>query len=140
VDIRPTLLALTGLRDSYLHDGRVISEALQAAAEPPGIRNAVAAYESVAASLKQLDAPVGKLGILSLSAATRALASDSAGDGAYRLFLARIQGFSERRDSVADRMLRALDDAAFAGRSLDSGTAAAMVDQADELLVEIGRA
>jgi hypothetical protein len=140
VDIRPTLLALTGLRDSYLHDGRVISEALQAAAEPPGIRNAVAAYESVAASLKQLDAPVGKLGILSLSAATRALASDSAGDGAYRLFLARIQGFSERRDAVADRMLRALDDAAFAGRSLDSGTAAAMVDQADQLLIEIGRA
>jgi hypothetical protein len=140
VDIRPTLLALTGLRDSYLHDGRLISEALQVAAQPPGIRNALAAYESVAASLKQLDAPVGRLGILSLSAATRALASDSAGDGAYRLFLARIQGFSERRDAVADRMLRALDDAAFAGRSLDSSTAAAMVDQANQLLIEIGRA
>ena len=140
VDIRPTLLALTGLRESYLHDGRVISEALQVAAQPPGIRIAVAAYESVAASLKQLDAPVGRLGILSLSAATRALASDSAGDGAYRLFLARIQGFSERRDAVADRMLKALDDAAFASRSLDSSTAAAMVDQANQLLIEIGRA
>jgi hypothetical protein len=37
-------------------------------------------------------------------------------------------------------MLRALDDAAFGGRSLDSSTAAAMVDQANQLLIEIGRA
>jgi hypothetical protein len=140
VDIRPTLLALTGLRDSYLHDGRVISEALQAGARPPGIRAAVAAYENVAASLKQLDAPVGRLGMLSLSAATHALSSDAAGDGAYRLFLARIQGFTERRDAVAERMLKALDAAAFAGRSLDSSTAAALVDQSNQLLIEIGRA
>jgi hypothetical protein len=140
VDIRPTLLALTGLRDSYLHDGRVISEALQASAQPPGIRAAAAAYESVAASLKQLDAPAGRLGMLSLGAATRALASESTGDGAYRLFLSRLQGFSERRDAAAERMLLALDDAAFADRSLDSSTAAAMVDQANQLLIEIGRA
>jgi hypothetical protein len=139
-DIRPTLLALVGLRDSYAHDGRVVSEALRQEAEPPGIQESRAAYESVAASLEQLNSPAGRVGLLSLGAATRALRSDSTGDGAYRVYLLRMQGFSERRDAVAGQMLSALEDAAFEGKPLDPRAAAAMVNQADQLIAEIGRA
>src|SRR3984893_3762713 len=139
-DIRPTLLALVGLRDSYAHDGRVVSEALRQEAEPPGIRESRAAYESVAASLEQLNSPAGRVGLLSLAAATRALRSDSAGDGAYRVYLLRIQGVWERRDAAAGQMLPALEAAAFDGKPLDPRAAAAMVNQADQLITEIGRA
>jgi len=139
-DIRPTLLALVGLRDSYAHDGRVVSEALRQEAEPPGIRESRAAYESVAASLEQLNSPAGRVGLLSLAAATRALRSDSTGDGAYRVYLLRIQGFSERRDAAAGQMLTALEAAAFDGKPLDPRAAAAMVNQADQLITEMGRA
>jgi hypothetical protein len=139
-DIRPTLLALTGLRDGYGHDGRVLSEVMAPEALPPGIRDSQAAYESVAGRLKQLDAPAGRVGLLSLAVATRAAASSSPNDAAYRSYAARMDGFTRRRDAVAGSMRGALEDAAFEGRALDDRTAAELVASADRLLAEMARA
>jgi hypothetical protein len=139
-DIRPTLLALTGLRDGYGHDGRVLSEVLQTEALPPGIRDSQPAYESVAARLKQLDAPAGRVGVLSLDVATRAVTSLSSGDAAYRSYATRMDGFTRRRDAAAESMRGVLEDAAFGGRALDGKTAAGLTETADQLLAEMGRA
>jgi hypothetical protein len=139
-DVRPTLLALTGLRDGYSHDGRVLSELLEPEALPPGIRDSEAAYEGLGARLKQLDAPAGSLGVLSLAVATRAAASSSAGDAAYRSYAARMDGFTTRRDTVVGGMRAALEDAAFGGRAVDAKTASALTDSSDRLLAEMARA
>jgi hypothetical protein len=139
-DLRPTLLALTGLRDGYGHDGRVLSEAMQQEALPPGIRDSQTAYEGVAARLKQLDAPAGRVGVLSLSVATRAAESTSAADSDYRSYAARVEGFTSRRDAAAAGMRAALEEAAFGGRPLDAPTAGALMDSADRLVAEMARA
>ncbi|MBJ7598716.1 MAG: hypothetical protein DLM67_23165 [Candidatus Nephthysia bennettiae] len=139
-DIRPTLLALTGLRDSYPHDGRVLSEALKPEALPPGIVASQAAYETVSAKLKQLDAPAGRVGTLSLAAATRSAASSSPGDADYRSYAARMDGFTSRRDVAAEAMKKALEEAAFGGSALDGKRASTLTEGADRLLAEMARA
>jgi hypothetical protein len=118
----------------------VLSEVLLARALPAGIAESQAAYEGVAGRLKQLDAPVGRVALLSLAAGTHAAVSNSAGDAEYRSYVARIQGFTSRRDAAAERMIAALEEAAFAGRPLDAKTASALTESADGLTAEIGRA
>jgi hypothetical protein len=139
-DVRPTLMALTGLRDGYAHDGRVLSEALQPEALPLGIAASEVSYEAVAGRLKQLDAPAGRVGMLSLAVATRAAASSSPGDADYVSYATRLDGFTKRRDAVADSMRTALEEAAFGGPALDSKTASPLTEAADQLLAEMARA
>jgi hypothetical protein len=139
-DIRPTLLTLTGLRDGYAHDGRVLSEALQPEALPAGIGQSRDAYETVAARLKQLDAPAGRVGTLSLTTATRSATSSSPGDTEYRSYVARMDGFTRRRDSAAGAMRKTLEEAAFGGTALDAKRATALTEGADLLLAEMARA
>src|SRR5207248_939068 len=133
VDVRPTLLALTGLSDGYAHDGRVISDVLDAAARPAGIRSDRSAYERLAAALKQLDAPAGRLGMGSVVPATRAIASDGAGDAIYRAYLIRAADTANRRDAVAGRMREALWAAAFDVRPVDPRAADHLVASAARL-------
>ena len=67
-DIRPTLMYLTGLRDDYEHDGRVITQILAApnsALSAPGI-------DALGACYKQLNSSVGQFGTDTLIASTRA--------------------------------------------------------------------
>jgi hypothetical protein len=128
-DVRPTLLALTGLRDSYRHDGRVLSEVLQ---DPLG-----PAYEQLAAALKRIDAPVGPLGLASLSVATRAVESDQPNDATYLAYLNRMASVTARRDALAGQMLGQLEAAAFGGRPLSPRTAQAESAQADVLVAEM---
>jgi hypothetical protein len=128
-DVRPTLLALAGLRDSYLHDGRVLSEVLQHPLGPE--------YERLAAALKRIDAPVGPLGLATLAIATGAVESDQPGDAVYRAYLAWMASLTARRDALAGRMLQQLDEAAFTGRPLSPETAQGEATQADALLAEL---
>ncbi len=59
VDYRPTILALAGIHDSYVHDGRVLVENIDPAALPAPISANLGAYEALAAAYKQLTAPFG---------------------------------------------------------------------------------
>ena len=61
-DVRPTVMALLGLTDDYVHDGRVIAEFMQPGALPQGIRNARENFIELAQVFKQLNAPKGELG------------------------------------------------------------------------------
>jgi hypothetical protein len=76
-DIRPTILWLAGLQDSYVNDGRVLSEILT----DPNAAIAGSKYTDLAECYKQLNASVGEFGTNTLIANTAALKSDGAATG-----------------------------------------------------------
>jgi hypothetical protein len=108
-DIRPTLMYLTGLKDDYEHDGRVISEVL---ADP---NQALAAPDvtSLGACYKQLNSSVGQFGNFTLQASTAAVESSSAGDAVYKQVNATLSGLERARDALASHIKGALEAAAF---------------------------
>ncbi len=115
-DIRPTLMYLTGLKDDYTHDGRVISQIL---ADPdhalgaPGVAGLGACY-------KQLDSSVGQFGTYTLKASTKAVESTSAGDFAYKTINVRLALLEQQRDLLAGTIKAQLEAAAFGDRPIPS--------------------
>ena len=108
-DVRPTLMYLTGLRDDYQHDGRVISEILQspdAALSAPGV-------EALGACYKELNSSVGVFGTDTLMASTAGIESTSHGDHQYTHSEQKLVSLDQLRDSVAGSIKLALDAAAF---------------------------
>ncbi len=79
-DIRPTIMYLTGLRDDYIEDGRVITQILAQPA-PNGLSSAAAT--DLGACYKQLNSSVGELGTATLEASTNAVESSSPGDTVF---------------------------------------------------------
>jgi hypothetical protein len=111
-DIRPTLLYLTGLKDDYQHDGRVISEVL---ADPNRALRSPA-VTSLGACYKQLNSSVGQFGNFTLQASTAAVESSTNGDGEYKAVNAVLTGLNRARDGLALRIKAELDAAAFGDR------------------------
>jgi hypothetical protein len=135
-DVRPTMLALLGLTDAYVHDGRVLVEALEAWASPPAFRTHRETLVLLGELYKQLNAPFGQFSMDLLAASTNALQSGSAVDDArYRDIEARVADLTERRDAAALRIKTLLDDAAFGDRPVDDRDARALILQAGALLV-----
>jgi hypothetical protein len=129
-DIRPTLLFAAGLKDGYRTDGRVLLEAL----DPRSLGASRPAYFGVSRAYKQIDAPVGDLGLKSLATSTTAVASSSAGDQQYRAHVSRVAALAADRDRLAAQMNAFLDAVAFDGRTADPVLATSLVEQADALL------
>jgi hypothetical protein len=108
-DIRPTLMYLTGLKDDYEQDGRVITEVLadpNTALSAPGVTSLGACY-------KQLNSSVGQFGNFTLQASTAAVESSTTGDGEYRAVNATLTGLDHLRDALALRIKGELQAAAF---------------------------
>jgi hypothetical protein len=111
-DVRPTVLALAGLRDTYEPDGRVLTQALTGRAARGG-RGLVA----LGAVYKQITAPFGRFAGDTLVASTRALQSGSAtDDGTYTAIENALVSLTDRRDALAARMRTLLTDASFGDR------------------------
>jgi hypothetical protein len=70
VDIRPTMLSLAGLQDSYLHDGRPLAEYLNPTVPPPSVTQNLTAFANLAEAYKQLNAPFGATGQAAITFAT----------------------------------------------------------------------
>ena len=117
-DIRPTLIYLTGLKDDYEHDGRVITEILS----DPNHALAGRGVAALGACYKQLNSSVGQFGAFTLHAATAAVESDTPGDAKYRTVDAALTGLDKLRDSLALRVKGELEAAAF-GRQPVAGAA-----------------
>ena len=80
-DIRPTIMALVGLKDDYVSDGRVLTEDLTIS---PG-KTADKKFLALAQCYKQLNSSVGQFGTDVLVADTAALKSGSStDDSAYQ--------------------------------------------------------
>jgi hypothetical protein len=108
-DMRPTLMYLTGLRDDYEHDGRVITQILSdpnAALSAPGVADLGACY-------KQLNSSVGEFGTDTLQAATKAIESTSPGDAKYLGTDSALRQLELVRDHLALRIKGELEAAAF---------------------------
>jgi hypothetical protein len=134
-DVRPTILALLGLHDSYTHDGRVITETLHDSALPRSLREHQEKLERLGAVYKQVNAPFGRFAKHLLSASTGALASGSASDdSSYAAVQAGIQSLTAQRDALASEMKAVLTAAAFGGEPIDQHRAEALTDQGEELI------
>ncbi len=111
-DIRPTLLYLTGLRDDYQSDGRVITQILTNASS--ALRPA--AVTALGACYKQLNSSVGEFGTATLQAATKAAESTSPSDTTYTCTDSALSALEQARDHLAEVIKGELSAAAFQNR------------------------
>jgi hypothetical protein len=147
-DLRPTILTLLGLHDDYGHDGRVVIDLLSPRAAPQTLRAHRAMLTQLGEVYKQLNASFGAFAMDTLTASTKALASDAVGDATYIAIENKILSLTDRRDELASQMKALLDAAAFGGQENqgqagqgsaqghenDEGRVAQLIAQGQELL------
>jgi hypothetical protein len=135
-DIRPTVLSLLGLTDDYSHQGRVLAEAMQKSAQPSAVRNSPS-FVPLAQVLKQIDAPVGAVGLASLAISTYALRSNDSGDVTYNNIENRIASFTTQRDAIAAQILVLLEGAEFNNQPISEKQAQQLLNQAQSVLQQM---
>lgn len=109
-DIRPTILALVGLKDDYVTDGRVLTEDLTIS---PG-KTADKKFLALAQCYKQLNSSVGQFGTDVLVADTAALKTGSSDDDStYQAVSSKLQSLGSERDALAGQIKQDLFDAEF---------------------------
>jgi hypothetical protein len=110
-DIRPTILSLLGLSDSYVPDGRVLGQFLDSNGNPHGPD-----LSELGSIYKQINAPFGQLSFDVLAASTRALSSGTTtDDNTYNAISDRIASLTSDRDALAGQMRDVLNGAEFGG-------------------------
>jgi hypothetical protein len=136
-DIRPTVMYLTGLKDDYIEDGRVITEVLSKKARgnlsSPDV-------EKLGACYKQLNSSVGEFGTATLEATTNAIESSSPGDTAYTTMdqkLARLEKARDRlAEQVKDELYRAEFETGMVTNALErTQSCQQIIDYADHLAI-----
>jgi len=132
-DVRPTILELVGLKDDYVHDGRVVSENLQGYVLPKALKKSTS-FVSLAQMYKQLNAPFGTFAMATLSSSTKALASNDANDATYNSIEGQIQSLTAQRDALAGQMIGLLNGAEFNGQSFSDAQAQSLIAQGQSLL------
>ena len=130
-DVRPTMLALVGLKDSYVHDGRVLAEKIDEKALPDGIHNKQEHFIELANLYKQLNAPVGSVGLNSLIFANRSIIGD---DATYAQYLATMGTLTSDRDALASQIRAVLAGAAFANTPVSNDQAKDLGGRASDII------
>jgi hypothetical protein len=133
-DVRPTILALAGLKDDYIEDGRVMVERLHPHAVPSLQGEAAFEYAALAAVYKMLNAPLGALGRASLHNANKAVLGSNAD---YAFYLSSMNEFTAKRDALAGKMKTALFGAAFNGTPLDRHETSRWRDKAEDMIEDM---
>lgn len=131
-DMRPTILELAGLKDDYVHDGRVISEILQGYAVPRALKKS-ASFVPLAL-YKQLNAPFGAFAMAALRSSSKALASNDANDSTYNSIEGQIQSLTTQRDALVAQMIGLLNGAEFNGQRFSDAQAQSLIAQGQALL------
>jgi hypothetical protein len=108
-DIRSTIMYLLGLRDDYVHDGRVISQILT----QPNSALSGRGVTALGDCYKQLNSSVGEFGTATLQASTKAIESNSPGDEQYLKTNRVLAGLNVARDKLAGVIKNDLQAAAF---------------------------
>jgi hypothetical protein len=130
-DVRPTVLSLAGLVDDYVHDGRVIFEILDDHALPHAVRDQEETLHRLAVAYKNINAPVGPLGLRSLKIATTGITSTDTG---YATANEALQDLTAARDAIAGAMISMLEGAAFRNERVDEDQAEHLINAAERLL------
>jgi hypothetical protein len=132
-DIRPTMLALLGLRDDYRHDGRALVEFFS---EPPW-KDRDGSLLRLARIYKQINAPVGLFGQAVIGATSASIAG---GDpGAYAETAALLQFLGAGRNALAGSIIEMLERATFDHDDVDSGQVGQVTSEASGLLQRAGQ-
>jgi hypothetical protein len=132
-NLRPTIMALTGLKDDYLHDGRVITEVLAQSAIPASL---VASKDGVgiAQLYEQLNAPFGAFAQDTLAVSTKAI--ESADEAKYGSLEDSIAQLTRRRDYIAGKIKTALQRATFSGKVINASLAKSWIAAGQKLLAD----
>ncbi len=109
-DIRPTMLTLLGLSDSYRSDGRALTELIDENRLPVGLRGHRDTLTALEQVYKQLNACVGEFGTNTLIASTKGITGT---DAQYTQTMNTLTTLGQLRDVVADRIAAQLDSATF---------------------------
>jgi hypothetical protein len=133
-NLRPTMLTLLGLHDDYVQDGRVLVEALTNQATPHGLIAHRATVDRLGAAYEQLNASFGSFAEDTLTASTRGIESDTAGDQTYNQIENAIASLTSQRDAVASQIKAGLNAAAFDGQALNEPQAKGWIAQAQSLI------
>jgi hypothetical protein len=129
------VLSVLGLKDDYAHQGRVLVEVLADWAVPQSLRAHRETLLRLAQVYKQINAPVGKLGLQTLQVSTHALASGSAeSDAAYEQIESQLKDITTTRDALTAQIEAVLEAAAFQDQELNEQQAKDLIDQAQDLL------
>jgi len=137
VDIRPTINAILGLKDSYLDDGRAITEILGGKTDDHHGEHSPKA-DALGAIYKQVNAPFGAFALDTLVASTAALKSTD--DLKYDSIETQIANLTSQRDLLAGTIRAALNgppagnDEHGGSGGIDANQAKAWIKQAQSLL------
>jgi len=131
-DVRPTMLALLGLQDQYISDGRVVAEIISPGRLPDSLRTRRETFILLATLYKKINAPIGDLARASLSVSTRALATTD--ESTYARLTQQLEDWTVERDRLAARMKAALQAAAFGSDPVSEGEAHALIAAGESLL------
>jgi hypothetical protein len=134
-DARPTILNLVGLKDDYVHDGRVVAEALENSAIPLAVKLSPG-FVALARTYKQLNAPFGAFAMATIRSSTKALASNDAGDATYTSVEGKIKSLTTQRDALASQIKGLLDGAEFKGQPVNVLKALSLIVRGTLLLEE----
>ena len=129
-----TVMALLGLTDDYVHEGRVVAEFMHDSALPRGIGAARENFVELAQVFKQLNAPKGELGRASLVWANRSITSS---DKVYGRYLNKIADITRNRDALASQIETALTNAAFHSQPVDEHTEDGLGRSAQKLIDQV---
>jgi hypothetical protein len=130
-DVRPTLLALTGLNDRSGHQGRVIFETFTPNAVPRPLRANGKVALRLGQAYKQINAQVGQLALDALTVSTRALTGD---DARYDELTEQLVAITAQRHALASQMESLLAGASFFDQPIDPAHAEDLIAQAESLL------
>jgi hypothetical protein len=133
-DLRPTILSLAGLKDDYASQGRVLFENFTSGAVPEALRESGSIALQLGQMYKQINAPVGELGLNSLVVSTQAIKGDS---DTYSSLSIQLADITTRRDALANKIASLLEGAAFNGQAFEPGVAQSYIAQARALLAEM---
>ena len=135
-DLRPTILALTGLRDTYEEDGVVLTDFLNPSAFAQDLRQHSEKIRELSAVYKQVTAPFGDFAHNTLLASTSAVAGGSTADDSHYVAVEnQIASLTGDRDALVAKMRTALNEAAFgSGDGASNQDLKTLIDQGREIL------
>jgi hypothetical protein len=105
-DLRPTLMTLLCLKDSYTHQGRVLMEDLKDSALPDSVASKRASLGPLLRTFKRLNAPVGQFGRAAIQMSTTAIKAD---DATYATIETKIDRLVGKRDALVATIQSELD-------------------------------
>ncbi|MBV9169895.1 MAG: hypothetical protein JOZ81_07405 [Chloroflexi bacterium] len=105
-DLRPTMMTLLCLKDSYVHEGRALIEDLDRRALPQPVAENREDVAELMRAFKQINAPVGQFGRAAIRLSTEGIRSD---DRSYARTEETLTRLVSERDALAGQILSQID-------------------------------